>query len=179
MEMQLIKTNKSAFKSHAKIVLAVGLVLTAVFQLQSIAAAAPSAPFTLTLPSASVDLSDLDVRDHLNRRIASPEKKNQLRALFERSLMVLVLENLTPAKRLLNFILNQSWNGAFGWLHQAVRKATVVLAAWIAKTKWALTRLAESRGAVHAFTSRWRHYNAQTNFHSLIPTLLSSTTLLR
>lgn len=135
--------------------------------------------FTIQLPAASLDLSDLDVRDHNNRRVASPVRKNQLRALFEKSLTVLILENLTPAKRLMNFILQQSWNGAFGWLQTAVQKISAVLSAWISKSKWGHLFVSVPNSAGPDLSVRWRSQSAPPNFHSLIPALLSSTTLLR
>lgn len=126
-----------------------------------------------------MDFSDLDVRDHLNRKVASTARRNDLRNLFEKNLTALFLSNMLPTKRAIQFILNQSWQSMFGWLHQAAKKMTASLIAWFNPKKWAQFFVTLHTGMSQQLSQSWRPDAARINFHSLIPTLLSSTTLLR
>jgi hypothetical protein len=136
-------------------------------------------PISIQLPAASLDLSDLDVRDHNNRRVFSPQHKYQLRTLFEFNLNGMILQNLTPTKRAVVNVLEKSWNGAFGWLRAAVHSLSILVTGWFNKSKWMSAKARLVHSSVTPATERWRADSSAINFHSLIPSLISSTTLLR
>jgi hypothetical protein len=156
------------------------LLLSGGIWFHSVKPAHSTAPaFSIQLPAQSLDLSDLDVRDGNNRRVTSVSEKNQLSSLFTDSLTAMILQNITPTKRVMNFILEQSWNGAFGWLGTAVKQISVLVVGWIAKNKWFHAAARVQRAQVRDVSERWRLAPASVNFHSLISSILSSTILLR
>jgi hypothetical protein len=138
-----------------------------------------SASFSIQIPAVAMDFSDLDVRDHNNRPMTSASKQNELRRLFEKSLSHLLLSNALPTTRTVQFVLSQSWKTAFGWFRKAVGKIATALVAWFSKHKWIKVLIVFRFGLGYDVATKWRRSAGAINFHSLIPTLLSSTTLLR
>ncbi len=136
---------------------------------------------TITPMKEAIDLSDLDVRDELNRPVTSPEKKKSLEALFVRGLNELLLMNLTPARRHMLAMAERQWNVLFGLLGRAVKMAGTRLCAWVKETKikFNFSLVSLSALPLHLLQKDLLKENARNSFQFLISSIISSTCLLR
>ncbi len=141
-----------------------------------------SAPISVSiaLPAPVLDFSDLDVRDSENRPINSAAARQELQTLFVSSLNDLLLNNLTPARRLLALRRAQTWDIFSGWLTRALSKVFDRTLGWLQ------TRRDKKKPVIQqtSFSAPgplgpWRPWGQPSfNFHSFLSPFISSTRLL-
>ena len=150
-----------------------------IFALIPVFATTASFQVNISIPPQSVDFSDLDVRDELNRttnsRQVSDQFSNFVGAMLNRSL----LQNLTPNNRFIQIIFNLKWDVISGWFKQAAKTVEGKNYSWMAPFKKARIIFI----AVKTVTAIPRRStvgpSAHNNFLYLISSLLSSTQILR
>lgn len=131
----------------------------------------------LTVPAASLDLSDLDVRDENNRPVTSATEVNKFRNLFTQSLTQMLLFNLTPINRRLYDILSRSWDVFSDWFSFPLRRIQM-LGSLILKNAKQVIRVVKQ--IAHLFLAKIRPSNVGSSLVvSLTLKILSSTQLLR
>jgi len=140
---------------------------------------AETLPITLTIPAPVLDLSDLDVRDSMNRRVTSPQARHALEMLFVAGLNNILMKNLTPAARQILFAVSQVWHLSMGWLTSSVGKVRDQVCAWLKNLdlkKPIVTRSPVLNGRLNlALLS----HSDVGSFQALISSCLSSTFLRR
>ncbi|OVE75254.1 hypothetical protein BVX98_07880 [bacterium F11] len=139
-------------------------------------------PVTITLPAASIDLSDLDVRDEYNRRVHSPALQRKMRSLFVSGLNTMLLFNLTPQKRNLLIQLAQTWDLVSGWIKNKFPEFLFSFDGWVQKKKEIVYRTIKSN--ITKENNKRFGYQIQTEnngnrFLYFLSNLLSSIVLLR
>ncbi len=90
---------------------------------------------TVLVPTASLDLSDLDVRDAHNRKVTSLFAREQLKSLFVNGLGSLLTFNLTPAAQVVLELMTRSWNLFDRWFGRAANRFANVFTAWVQSKK--------------------------------------------
>jgi hypothetical protein len=92
--------------------------------------------FSIAVPQASLDFSDLDLRDADNKPITDVQATQQMRGLFTQSLSHLLLLNLTPTKRALYDLFANGWDVMLSRLRRAVQVVLSWIAVMMAKSEY-------------------------------------------
>ena len=145
------------------------------------AAPAPASSFRLTLAlpvPATIDFSDLDLRDANNRPIVAPVIRQRFEEILNRELNRLLVENLTPLRRAWIAALSQEHDVFGAWF----QRASTFVHRWI----WTMAGrghrwLAPMSGRLVTSTdaTKWASQHADKTFLSLLFLVISSTRLLR
>ncbi len=136
---------------------------------------------SITIPQESLDLSDLDVRDELNRPVRSIQAVQQIKNLFAANLKDLLLENLTITKRRMYSILAQTWDLFSGWFRRAHNFVSSTVDSWI-RHKKSFFKLAVLHGSFSSiYTNGLAYWPASEinrfSFLYLLSSIISSTHL--
>lgn len=139
-------------------------------------------PVSIALPTASLDLTDLDLRDASNRPIESAAARQRMESLFITGLNHMLLMNLTPGRRQVLATLASAWDIAAGIIKRAFANSFSHIKAWWQERKIKKIRFSESFGCLGL--RRWPSNDAfeepsGTPFLFLTEALLSSTHILR
>ena len=134
---------------------------------------------SIAIPDSGFDVEDLDVRDANNRPIKSTSAHRAIKNLFINNMRDMLLENLTPARRLTLAYLSQVWDIVSGWLKPWMSEHWTLLQSWFREKK-GLSYLTVVL-SMHAAHIPWRTVNSSTEFFSqlFLSLLLSSTQILR
>jgi len=135
----------------------------------------------MTIPTAALDLSDLDVRDEHNRAVRSESSLAELKNLFVQNLAVMLSFNLTPYHRTLVALMSQSWTAFAGWLTNAVEQDLTRIQLWWAKRKIIFDGLFSFTSYIPIQPAS-RHqglFSERHSFGCLVSSIISSTVLLR
>ena len=135
----------------------------------------------IQIPSASLDLSDLDVRDAQNRKINSVAAQSQLESLFVNGLNRLLMFNLTPTAQFVRDMMARSWNVFSCWLTNVVGRTIEKIDAWWKGNKNILKIIfhAVSVLAHQTTDASFLLGPTRTSFVFLISSIISSTVILR
>lgn len=134
--------------------------------------------FSLTLPAASLDLSDLDVRDENNRQIVDKIEIAKLRTLFETGLNALLMNNLTPFTRYVQNLMSRSWSVFSGVVGAAFHRVQAAVIAWLKQKRFEIT-LISTRGSSSTSSQGISLITSFAGSSSLVSSILSSTIILR
>lgn len=137
---------------------------------------------SLVPPAASLDLSDLDLRDGQNRPIRSKKALLAMRLLFTNRLNDMLIYNLTPAKRRFLLWTSTVWDTASGWIKRRAIDRLSTVAAWLQVKKIRIVRILivwhkpifQLTGSSSSFD-----HDRDNRFLYLLDSLLSSIVLLR
>jgi hypothetical protein len=142
-----------------------------------------SAPNTLSidisLPTQSLDFSDIDVRDEFNRPVKDSFYARAFAITVQSLLLKSLVDNLTPHNRFIQNILSLKHDVICGWIKAVVEKTKeVVWAVLSSGKKWPMImqRFQDVAPVVLA-AAKIKH--SHNNFFFLISSLLSSTQILR
>ncbi len=150
-----------------------------VFSSAPLFATAVSFQANISIPAQSLDFSDLDVRDGLNRASNSQQTSTDFSNFVSAVLNKSLLQNLTPNNRLIQTILNLKWDVISGWIKQAAQKAEGKIHFWLAQSKKARMVLVAVKTVMPLPRQNDVGLSAHNNFLYLISSLLSSTQILR
>ncbi len=133
----------------------------------------------ITLPSESLDFSDLDVRDEFNRPVKDSAVARAFASSVQAVLLKTLVENLTPNNQFIKNILSLNHDVVCGWIKRAVQKNSETFQAVLSTgKKWILFVL--SSKSMNSISAPVRRGNfSHNNFSYLISSLLSSTRILR
>lgn len=165
-------TNRSAF-----LFLSLGLLsfsfLTPVFSASKIFSA------NIALPAESLDFSDLDVRDALNRPVKNSVVARTFASSVQAVLLKSLIENLTPNNQFIKNVLSLKHDVVCGWIKRCVQKTVEKFHAVIASIKKLQVNLVQFKINTPLSVVIQKALFAHNNFSFLISSLLSSTQILR
>lgn len=136
----------------------------------------------MTFPKEAIDMSDLDVRDHLNQPVNSTSKRKALERLFTQSLNRLLLFNITPAKQAMWELMSKSLTGMAGWITKTFYNQIDSVTLWFSSKKWKEVILTSNHLKMKwGGTDPEHHFinNPRSSFQFLVGNIISSTQLLR
>jgi hypothetical protein len=136
---------------------------------------------SVTIPRASMDLSDLDVRDEYNRPVKSQAAVAEMTNLFVTGLNTLLMFNLTPSAIFMRDLMAQSWNVFSGFFTQTLARSFEKIEAWLHGKKIQLAKsfLTSSLLSFPSESKFMGRHSYQCNFQFLVSSILSSTQILR
>lgn len=121
---------------RSTILLVVTLVAGPSFRAFCFFKSSPNLKVEISLPAASLDLSDLDVRDEFNRPIRTSAKVRILERLFVTNLNRLLMNNLTQTKQRLWALLSEKWDVFSGFLRRQFNRFNKRFSAFLSKKKF-------------------------------------------
>jgi hypothetical protein len=133
----------------------------------------------ISIPIQSLDFSDLDARDELNRPITSNRIVSNFSEFVDRALCESLLENLTPHNRFIRNLLSLKWDLISGWFKKTVDAASTVVRAIFTIAKKIRHDIFVLNAIKVAKIPLAISQAAHTNFLFLISSLLSSIQILR
>ena len=136
---------------------------------------------SILVPTISLDLSDLDVRDSLNQKVKSPAAREQLKSLFVNGLTTLLVFNMTPGAKMVADMLAKSWNIFSRWFGTASQHVFNSVVAWFQSKKSQIKIVTSSIGGalIYPRESVGRNLSFTPDFATLASSIISSTRILR
>jgi hypothetical protein len=174
--MQKTET-KTAFNGMFFVLLMMGWALP--FSLQQVSTKSATLPATITIPEASLDLSDLDVRDENNQQIHSAAAQQEMKNLFVSGLTQLLAFNLTPMNLFMRDFMSKNWGTFATWLKSAVQKVFGEIDAWYQGKRSRALEPAVSNFQSTAPPSLLQRFTSKGTHLSLVSSIISSTQIIR
>lgn len=133
----------------------------------------------IALPAESLDFSDLDVRDELNRPVKDSTVVRAFASSVQAVLLKTLVENLTPNNRFIKNILSLKHDVVCGWIKCGIQETTERIHAVISSIKKLHVYLVGSKIISSVSVVAQKAIFSHNNFSFLISSLLSSTQILR